>query len=194
MRFGACMRPLESLLGSLRNCLDRFPDKRRGIKHDLSHGRYRHGGLFGVFHARPLLPGTSGTAWRLGVSGGNRCLLERIVGRQKSPSEAGTERAIIDGAANLSPRISWFRTACTSTGAHRPAANAHPRTSVPVITSTDPRTIITKSLCVAQAEPFGVLRFVSSRFPGLCIVFHSPRRTRPIRVVIFSTVPIMLCG
>ena len=31
MRFGAHMRPLDALLGSLRNCLDRFPDKRRGL-------------------------------------------------------------------------------------------------------------------------------------------------------------------
>src|SRR3954463_968895 len=30
MRFGAHMRPLDALLGSLRSCLDRFPDKRRG--------------------------------------------------------------------------------------------------------------------------------------------------------------------
>jgi hypothetical protein len=31
MGFLACMRPLDSLLGSLRGSLDRFPDKRRGI-------------------------------------------------------------------------------------------------------------------------------------------------------------------
>src|ERR1700712_1727450 len=31
MGFLACMGPLGSLLGSLRGCLDRFPDKRRGI-------------------------------------------------------------------------------------------------------------------------------------------------------------------
>src|SRR4051812_50132803 len=31
MRFGACMRPLDTLRGSLRDCLDGFPDKRRGI-------------------------------------------------------------------------------------------------------------------------------------------------------------------
>src|SRR3954447_5840894 len=31
MRFGARMRPLDALLGSLRDCLDRFPDKRRGL-------------------------------------------------------------------------------------------------------------------------------------------------------------------
>ena len=31
MGFLACMRPLDSLLGSLRGCLDRFADKRRGI-------------------------------------------------------------------------------------------------------------------------------------------------------------------
>jgi hypothetical protein len=43
----------------------------------------------------------NGTAWRLGVSGGNRCLREQIVGRMESLSEAGAERAIIDGAANL---------------------------------------------------------------------------------------------
>jgi hypothetical protein len=30
MRFGACMRPLDALLGSLRACVDRFPDKRHG--------------------------------------------------------------------------------------------------------------------------------------------------------------------
>jgi hypothetical protein len=31
MRFGAYVRPLDALLGSLRDCLDRFPDKRCGI-------------------------------------------------------------------------------------------------------------------------------------------------------------------
>jgi len=31
MRFGVCVRLLDSLLGSLRGCLDGFPDKRRGI-------------------------------------------------------------------------------------------------------------------------------------------------------------------
>jgi hypothetical protein len=31
MRFGAHMRPLDALLGSLRDCLDCFPDKRRGL-------------------------------------------------------------------------------------------------------------------------------------------------------------------
>ena len=31
MRFAVCVRPLDSLLGSLRGCLDGFPDKRRGI-------------------------------------------------------------------------------------------------------------------------------------------------------------------
>ncbi len=31
MRFCVCVRPLASLLGSLRGCLDGFPDKRRGI-------------------------------------------------------------------------------------------------------------------------------------------------------------------
>src|SRR5271166_2753607 len=31
MRFVACVGPLDSLLRSLRSCLDRFPDKRRGI-------------------------------------------------------------------------------------------------------------------------------------------------------------------
>jgi hypothetical protein len=31
MRFAVCVRPLDSLLGSLRDCLDGFPDKRRGI-------------------------------------------------------------------------------------------------------------------------------------------------------------------
>jgi hypothetical protein len=30
LRFATRMRPLDSLLGSLRNCLDRFPDKRHG--------------------------------------------------------------------------------------------------------------------------------------------------------------------
>jgi len=45
-----------------------------------------------------------GIAWRLGVSGGNRRLRERIVGALKSLSEAGAERAIIDGAANLKQR------------------------------------------------------------------------------------------
>src|SRR5208337_4769319 len=47
----------------------------------------------------------SGTAWRLGVSGRNRCLRERIVGGLESLSEAGAERAIIDGAANLKQKI-----------------------------------------------------------------------------------------
>jgi hypothetical protein len=31
MRFGAGVRPLDTLLGSLRGCLARFPDKRRGL-------------------------------------------------------------------------------------------------------------------------------------------------------------------
>jgi hypothetical protein len=31
MRSALCVRPLDSLLGSLRGCLDGFPDKRRGI-------------------------------------------------------------------------------------------------------------------------------------------------------------------
>jgi hypothetical protein len=44
---------------------------------------------------------TAGTAWRLGVSGGNRCLRDRIVGGLEYLSEAGAERAIVDGAANL---------------------------------------------------------------------------------------------
>src|SRR5208282_6266549 len=35
-----------------------------------------------------------GTAWRLGVSGRNRCLRERIVGGLESLSEARAERAI----------------------------------------------------------------------------------------------------
>src|SRR5271166_2201859 len=47
----------------------------------------------------------SGTAWRLGVSGRNRCLRERIVGGLESLSEAGAERAVIDGAANLKQKI-----------------------------------------------------------------------------------------
>ena len=46
-----------------------------------------------------------GTAWRLGVSGRNRCLGERIVGGLESLSEAGAERAIMDGAANLKHKI-----------------------------------------------------------------------------------------
>src|SRR5208283_2225253 len=48
---------------------------------------------------------TRGTAWRLGVSGRNRCLRERIVGGLESLSEAGAERAVIDGAANLKQKI-----------------------------------------------------------------------------------------
>src|SRR5271165_5245636 len=47
----------------------------------------------------------TGTAWRLGVSGRNRCLGERIVGGLESLSEAGAERAVIDGAANLKHKI-----------------------------------------------------------------------------------------
>jgi hypothetical protein len=31
MRFVSGVRPLDALLGSLRGCLDRFPDKRRGL-------------------------------------------------------------------------------------------------------------------------------------------------------------------
>jgi hypothetical protein len=31
MRFVGCVGLLDSLLGSLRGCLDRFPDKRRGM-------------------------------------------------------------------------------------------------------------------------------------------------------------------
>src|ERR1700709_2778328 len=38
MGFLACMGPLSSLLGSLRGCLDRFPDKRRGINTTCSMG------------------------------------------------------------------------------------------------------------------------------------------------------------
>jgi len=38
MGFLACMGPLGSLLGSLRGCLDRFPDKRRGINTTYSMG------------------------------------------------------------------------------------------------------------------------------------------------------------
>ena len=47
----------------------------------------------------------AGTAWRLGVSGRKGCLRERIVGGLESLSEAGAERAIIDGAANLKQKI-----------------------------------------------------------------------------------------
>src|SRR5271169_4574190 len=38
MGFLVRMRPLESLLGSLRDCLDRFPDKRRGTNTTYSMG------------------------------------------------------------------------------------------------------------------------------------------------------------
>jgi hypothetical protein len=44
-------------------------------------------------------------AWRLGVSGSNRCLREWIVCGLESLSEAAAERAIIDGAANLQQKI-----------------------------------------------------------------------------------------
>jgi hypothetical protein len=46
-----------------------------------------------------------GTAWRLGVSGRNCCLRKRIVSGVESLPEAGTERAIVDGAANLEQQI-----------------------------------------------------------------------------------------
>jgi hypothetical protein len=38
MGFLVCMRPLDSLLGSLRGCLDRFPDKHRGLTTTYSMG------------------------------------------------------------------------------------------------------------------------------------------------------------
>ena len=41
----------------------------------------------------------------MGVSGGNRYLRERIIGRLESLSKAGAEGAIIDGAANLEQKI-----------------------------------------------------------------------------------------
>ena len=50
-------------------------------------------------------PYRAGTAWRLGVSGGNRCLWERIVSGLESLPEAGAERAVIDGAADLEQQI-----------------------------------------------------------------------------------------
>jgi phage-related baseplate assembly protein len=46
-----------------------------------------------------------GTALRLGVSGSNRYLRERIIGGLESLSKAGAEGAIIDGAANLEQKI-----------------------------------------------------------------------------------------
>ena len=48
MRLLRFMHLLETLLGSLRGCLDRFPDKRPGVEHDLSNGRHRHT-AFSVF-------------------------------------------------------------------------------------------------------------------------------------------------
>ena len=39
------------------------------------------------------------------MSGRNRCLRKRIVSRIESLSEAGAERAIVDGAANLEQAI-----------------------------------------------------------------------------------------
>src|SRR5690242_17648057 len=48
---------------------------------------------------------TMGTAWRLGVSGGSRCLRERIIGGIESLPEAGAERAVVDGATNLEQEI-----------------------------------------------------------------------------------------
>ena len=43
------MRPLEPLLGSLRACLDGFPDKRRGL--NVSYGMGEIGmAAFSVFH------------------------------------------------------------------------------------------------------------------------------------------------
>lgn len=46
-----------------------------------------------------------GTALRLGVSGGNRYLRDRIIGGLESPPEAGAEGAIINGAPNLEQKI-----------------------------------------------------------------------------------------
>src|SRR3954447_7156665 len=46
-----------------------------------------------------------GTAWRLGVSGRNCCLRERTISRPESLPEAGAERAVVDGAANLEQQI-----------------------------------------------------------------------------------------
>src|SRR5208283_3626052 len=42
-----------------------------------------------------------GSAWRLGVSSGNRSSREWIVGGLESLSEAGAKRAIVDGAPDL---------------------------------------------------------------------------------------------
>jgi hypothetical protein len=46
-----------------------------------------------------------GTASRLGGSGGDRCLRERIISGLGSLPKAGAEGAIIDGAANLEQKI-----------------------------------------------------------------------------------------
>jgi hypothetical protein len=46
-----------------------------------------------------------GTAWRLGASGRNRRLRERIISGLESLSEAGAERAVVNGTANLEQKI-----------------------------------------------------------------------------------------
>jgi len=42
-----------------------------------------------------------GTAWRLGAPGRNRFLREWVISGLESLSEAGAERAVVDGTANL---------------------------------------------------------------------------------------------
>ena len=48
MRFGVCVRALDALLGSLRGCLERFPDKRRGLNTTYPMGDIRMA-AFSVF-------------------------------------------------------------------------------------------------------------------------------------------------
>ena len=53
MRFGAWVGPLDALLGSLRGCLDGFPDKRRGINTTYSMGNIGMAALSVFFMQSP---------------------------------------------------------------------------------------------------------------------------------------------
>jgi hypothetical protein len=63
-----------------------------------------------------------GTAWRLGVSGRNRCLRKWIVGSVESLSEAADERAVVDA---LSIRIADDPRGQAIAGGHFTLAGGH---------------------------------------------------------------------
>src|SRR5208283_4429601 len=108
--------------GAASACVGSMPGRGRrsheaiGIVEQIEERRNHDGAAHAADHQRDLLAPRRradqparlqvlGTAWRLGVSGRNRCLRERIVGGLESLSEAGAERAVIDGAANLKHKI-----------------------------------------------------------------------------------------